>query len=247
MLIVNADDWGRSRETTDRTLDCFHRGSVSSVSAMVFMDDSERAAALAQEHGIDAGLHVNFTTPFEGPHSTPTLLEHQRKLADFLLRNKIARLIYNPRLAVSFEYVMAAQREEFVRLYGSEPRRYDGHHHMHLCANVLRQNLLPHGSIVRPHFSHEARSKVARNWIFRRLTTPVLRRRYRIVDFFYSLPPLEPVGRLQNIFRRAEHSVVEVETHPVNQPEFHFLAEGAIFRWTQGCPIVSGFERALAS
>ncbi len=36
VLIVNADDWGRDYENTERTLECIHRGSVSSVSAMVF-------------------------------------------------------------------------------------------------------------------------------------------------------------------------------------------------------------------
>lgn len=62
-LIVNADDWGRDRETTDRTLFCLREGAVSSASAMVFMEDSERAAALAKEHGVDAGLHLNLTAP----------------------------------------------------------------------------------------------------------------------------------------------------------------------------------------
>ena len=54
-LVINADDWGRTRDTTDRTLECHERGSVSSVSAMVFMEDSERAAALARERDMDAG------------------------------------------------------------------------------------------------------------------------------------------------------------------------------------------------
>jgi hypothetical protein len=31
---------------------------------MVFMEDSERAAARTREHGIEAGLHLNFTMPF---------------------------------------------------------------------------------------------------------------------------------------------------------------------------------------
>ncbi len=43
VLIVNADDWGRDRETTDHTLECVVGGAVSSVSAMVFMEDSTRA------------------------------------------------------------------------------------------------------------------------------------------------------------------------------------------------------------
>src|SRR2546426_10477618 len=46
LLIMNADDWGRDRQTTDRTFECVLRGTVSSVSAMVFMEDSERAATI---------------------------------------------------------------------------------------------------------------------------------------------------------------------------------------------------------
>jgi len=54
VLIVNADDWGRDVQTTDRMLECLLHRSVSSVSAMVFMADSERAANLASEHKVDA-------------------------------------------------------------------------------------------------------------------------------------------------------------------------------------------------
>src|ERR1700674_3520796 len=61
LLIINADDWGRDYETTARTLECALRGTISSVSAMVFMQGSEQAAAIALERGIDAGLHLNFT------------------------------------------------------------------------------------------------------------------------------------------------------------------------------------------
>src|SRR5204863_4002166 len=63
-LIVNADDWGRDTHTTACILDCITRGTVTAVSAMVFMEDSERAAAEARQHSVDAGLHLNFTTPF---------------------------------------------------------------------------------------------------------------------------------------------------------------------------------------
>ena len=60
----NADDWGRDEDTTNRTLECASSGTVSSVSAMVFMKDSERAASLAGEESVEVGLHLNLTTPF---------------------------------------------------------------------------------------------------------------------------------------------------------------------------------------
>src|SRR5216683_5350061 len=148
-LIVNADDWGRDHETTERIFECIRRGTVSSVSAMVFMEDSERAAALAMERGVDAGLHLNFTTPFSARQCPPSLAGRQQDLARYLLRYRLAQVVFHPGLMRSFEYVLAIQLDEFRRLYGAAPDRLDGHHHMHLCANVLFGRLLPVGTIAR--------------------------------------------------------------------------------------------------
>lgn len=243
VLIVNADDWGRDRDTTDRTFDCFRRGSVSAVSAMVFMEDSERAAALARKEHVDAGLHLNFTTVFSS-NCAARLLEHQRLVAKFLLGHPFARGIFNPWLMRSFEYLVKAQRDEFIRLYGAEPERIDGHHHMHLSANVLFAGLLPQGTVVRPHFSYEPGEKVLRNFLFRRYAALLLARRYRHVDFLFSIVPLDLADRLLRIFSLAAHSVVEVETHPINPGEYRFLAEGGIFRWAETCPIAARFARS---
>jgi predicted glycoside hydrolase/deacetylase ChbG (UPF0249 family) len=66
MLIINADDWGRSPVETDAVLRCYQEGRITSVSAMVFMEDSERAAELARENELDVGLHVAFAELFTG-------------------------------------------------------------------------------------------------------------------------------------------------------------------------------------
>lgn len=237
LLILNADDWGRDRDITDRTLDCIQRGAVSSVSAMLFMEDSERAAAFAHEHGIDAGLHLNFTAPFSAPNCPARLVEYQNRVAAYLLRNPLTRGMFNPLLARPFEYLVAAQRDEYRRLYGAEPLRYDGHHHMHLSANVLFGGLLPSGTLVRQHFSYESGEKAVRNRVFRQLTRIALARRYRSVDYLFSLPPLEPADRLSRMFSLAREFSVEVETHPINPKEYQFLAGGDIFRYAGDCPI----------
>ena len=44
MLIINADDWGRSVAETNAALRCYEEARITSASAMVFMADSERAA-----------------------------------------------------------------------------------------------------------------------------------------------------------------------------------------------------------
>ncbi len=222
-IIINADDWGRDRVTTDRSLDCLLRGAVSSVSAMVFMQDSQRASELACQHGVDAGLHLNLTTPFSSPQCPPRLAEHQGRLARFLTSNRLAQVVYHPGLAGSFEYVVKAQLEEFGRLYGPAAR-VDGHHHMHLCANVLFQKLLPEGTIVRRNFSFAPGEKSAINRFYRNWQDRSLARRHSIADFFFSLPPLEPRSRLQHFFDLANRFFyVELETHPAIPEEYDFL------------------------
>ncbi len=229
-LIVNADDWGRDPLTTNRILECSVRGAVSCVSAMVFMEDSERAAALAREQSIEAGLHLNFTTVFSASNCPPALLERQRKVAEYLLRHRLAQAIFHPGLIGSFKYIVAAQLDEFRRIYGRDPEKIDGHHHMHLCANVLMQRLMPSGTIVRRSFSFERGEKSLWNRLYRQNVDRNLARRHRLMDFFFSLPPLEPPGRLHRIYSLARQCAVELETHPVNPQEYRYLTEGEIFR-----------------
>jgi predicted glycoside hydrolase/deacetylase ChbG (UPF0249 family) len=229
-LIVNADDWGQDRLNTNRILDCCQRGSVSSVSSMVFMEDSERASELAKENGIEAGLHLNFVTPFSAANSPAGLLERQQSLARWLKRHRFAQVVFHPGLVQDFEYVTAAQVDEFRRLYGADPEKLDGHHHMHLCVNVLVQRLMQPDTIVRRSFSFEAGEKSVWNILYRRGVDRSLAKRHRIADSFFSITPLEPSSRLQRIYSLARQSVVELETHPVNPDEYQYLVTGRIFR-----------------
>ena len=240
-LIINADDWGRERETTDRTLECALCGTISSVSAMVFMSDSERAAGIARERGIDTGLHVNLTTLFTGPTCSLELQKRQRELALYLLRHRFSQIVFHPRLRRSFEYVVSAQIDEFHRLYGTAPSRLDGHHHMHLCANVLMGKLIPHGIIVRRNFSFPPGAKSWPNRFYRQTVDHILARHHHLTDFFFSLVPLEPPARLQRIFSLARQFAVEVEVHPANPEEHQFLAGGEIFRFAGDVRIARGF------
>jgi YdjC-like protein len=241
LLIINADDWGRDTETTGRMLDCALRGSVSAVSAMVFMSDSERSAQLAREHGIDAGLHLNLTLPFSDPVCPANLKERQRKLVAFLTRHAMARVVFHPGLKNTFEYVVKSQLEEFGRLYGGSPRRIDGHHHVHLCANVLLGGLLPEGTLVRRNFSFLPGEKGLVNRLYRKAIDNRLSRRHQLVDFLFPLAPLEPRARLERIRSLAQQHIVEVETHPVNADEYRFLTGEEVVGWANGMPIASGF------
>lgn len=239
-LIINGDDFGRDRWNTQKILECIVNGSISSVSTMVFMQDSERAAGIARERGIDTGLHLNLTTPFSAAAPAP-LREHQQKVARYLERHRLARLIFHPGLAGSFEYVVKKQLDEFDRLYGAAPARIDGHHHMHQCANVVLAKLLPAGTVVRRNFSFQPGEKGWANRTYRNILDRMLARRHRLTDYFFSLAPVELAGRLERAFSLAQRSIVEVETHPINLAEYRFLSGGGIFRLTGNLSIARGF------
>ncbi len=236
-LIINADDWGRDPETTDRIVDCIARGTVSSVSAMVFMEDSERAAAIARDRNVDAGLHLNLTSEFSAPNLQGQLVECQRRVSKYLRRRRLNQVVYHPGLAGSFEYLVAAQVHEYKRLYGTAAERIDGHHHMHLCANVVFGGLMPAGTITRRNFSFRPGEKGFVNRKYRQFVDRTLARRHRLSDFFFALAPLEPSDRLQQIFSLSRRFVVEVETHLVAQDEYRFLTGDEFLRMAGDLPL----------
>ncbi len=240
-LIINADDWGRSRKVTDRTLDCALAEVISSASAMVFMEDSERGADLAAQHNLDCGLHLNLTTSFTAHNCSSRLREQQQQLTRFLRANRLCPAIYHPGLANAFDNVVRAQLDEYQRLYHRPVARIDGHHHMHLCANVQFQHLLPEGTIVRRNFSFGPGEKSVMNRLYRKWQDRRLSKRHRTTDYFYSIQPMGPAGRLEKIFTLALQSHIEIETHPVNDDEFEFLMNGELMQLARGIGIARGY------
>ena len=77
MLMTGSNKYNHSEDTQ-----VFQAGAVDSVSAMVYMGDSERAAELAKSENLDTGLHVNFTEPFTGKNVSAHLQHSQEKIID---------------------------------------------------------------------------------------------------------------------------------------------------------------------
>jgi predicted glycoside hydrolase/deacetylase ChbG (UPF0249 family) len=215
MLIINADDWGRSVVETDAALRCFREKRITSVSAMVFMAGSEQAAELAKENEVDAGLHLNFSEVFTGKNSSGTLREFHGRLVSYLRRNKYSQLFYNPFLEKAFCYSYQVQTEEFERLFGRPPSHIDGHHHMHLCANVLLTNLIPVGMKIRRNFSFWPGEKSRLNRAYRALVDRWLARRYQLTDYFFDLTQCIERNKLSRVASLAKSSNVELMTHPI--------------------------------
>ncbi|MGO8927560.1 MAG: ChbG/HpnK family deacetylase [Limisphaerales bacterium] len=229
MLIVNADDWGRDRVTTDTALTCYHARRISSTSAMVFMADSPRAAGLAKSAGIDVGLHINFTLRFDGDGCPDQILKSQDRLRRFLKPSKRTQILYMPFLRKHFRCVVEAQLQEFSRLYGQAPSHIDGHQHMHLSTNMLADRLIPAGQRVRRNFSCLAGENPGGFFkrTYLRAVDRFLGRHYRLTDYFFGLSDRRKQcvekDRIVRVFHLANTASVELMTHPIKPCEREFL------------------------
>ena len=223
MLIVNADDWGGWPSATDAILTCFAQGRITSASAMVFMADSERAAALAKDTGLDVGLHVNLNQDFSSPGCPGPVRKSQDRIRRFLKRSKYAQLLYHPLLRQEFRGVFHAQSEEFARLYGHAPSHFDGHRHLHLCANMLWDGIIPAGQKVRRSFSFWPGEKSSLNRAYRHCVDRRLRHRYRTTDYFFALSQCLQGKRLARVAELAKIAKVELMTHPEKAEEYQWL------------------------
>jgi len=222
MLIINADDYGKDRFCTDRILSCFGKGNVTSASAMVFMTDSERSAELALENGLDTGLHLNLSLGFSGDVRSQRLRECHERLARFFSKSRYTTLVYNPLLTRHFEYVFNSEYEEYVRLYKKSPSHIDGHHHLHLCMNMMIDSIIPWGTKVRRNFTFWKGEKDVFNRLYRRIADRIIKRRYDITDFFFDISPItqERVGQILDC---AKTAVVELMVHPEREVEYNYL------------------------
>lgn len=107
LLIVNADDFGLSRDVNAGILEAHAHGVVTSTSLMVLRQGAEDAARLARGHpSLSVGLHLDGD-------------DLDLDDADQATRT------------------FAAQLERFRELVGADPTHVDSHHHVHASGSRL--------------------------------------------------------------------------------------------------------------
>jgi predicted glycoside hydrolase/deacetylase ChbG (UPF0249 family) len=113
--------------------------------------------------------------------------------------------------------------EEFVRLFEKSPSHIDGHHHMHLCTNLLLSKPIPADTRVRRNFSFWAGEKSRLNRGYRALVDRWLARRYQLTDYFFDLTQCIQQRKLDRVAHLARSSNVELMTHPIVNSEEEYL------------------------
>ncbi|HEX2251889.1 MAG TPA: ChbG/HpnK family deacetylase [Thermoanaerobaculia bacterium] len=133
LLIVNADDLGRTSGINDGILAAHRGGIVTSATLMVAYPAAEQAAlALADHPELGVGLHVQLTggRPTLPPQRVPSLVDAAGRLP-----RKPDRIAGPDPAEVLTE--VRHQLERFRELTGRLPTHLDSHHHSHRVPVVL--------------------------------------------------------------------------------------------------------------
>jgi predicted glycoside hydrolase/deacetylase ChbG (UPF0249 family) len=215
VLIVNADDLGADRRSSDAALDGLLARTLSSASAMVWMRDSARSAQIARARCAPVGLHLNLTVPYSDPAAPPAVRDRQQRLAAIVDRDSwwSARAVALDADLVAT--VVADQLERFRALLG-EPTHVDGHHHVHVLDAVLA--CLPEGIAIRAPLTRPGSEAVER--------IAQLRARFAVPD---ACLPFEAVhadlgGAGLHVLARARREAIEVMVHPRDPAQARALA-----------------------
>lgn len=133
IVIVNADDLGRTTGINSGIFEAHQRGLVTSATLMVAYEAAEDAAArLAENPDLGVGLHVALTG---GPPVLPAERLPSLTDADGRLPAKPEHLGQPDPGEVMAE--ANAQLERFLELVGRPPTHLDSHHHSHRHPVVL--------------------------------------------------------------------------------------------------------------
>lgn len=242
LLIINGDDWGASEPTTDGILSCVGVGAVTSVSGMVFMADSVRAAEVARTADLAVGLHLNLTHPFDGPRLDPAVRDRQARIVAKLASGDGPRLDRLPSWVAELGSCIADQLGEFRRLYGRPPSHLDGHEHVHHSPAIVLSPALEAGLKIRPPFTFTPSEKPLVNRMLRSVAKRAERVRFRTPSYFFSLRDMHPRlgGRdLEEKLALSSGSSVEVMTHPSWQDEHEILLDPEWLRLIRQRPLGS--------
>jgi hypothetical protein len=130
-ILICADDFGHSRETSHVILDLLNHGKINATSCLVesgaWVRLGGRLRQIAQaKPAIAVGLHLNLTERF-AQHASGSLSPPNRL--------QLARLLMLPiRVRHNDLYMrLASQWDLFVCYFGRAPDFVDGHQHVHLA------------------------------------------------------------------------------------------------------------------
>jgi predicted glycoside hydrolase/deacetylase ChbG (UPF0249 family) len=138
-IVVNADDFGFSKEINLAIVKCFQEGLIDRTTIMVNMPFAEEAVILAQKEGFfdQVGLHLNLTDgiPLSREIAEDPMLCTNGLFNAAFHNNQRTRFFLNARTRRLIEIEAEMQMQKYIS-YGFPLMHLDSHHHIHTDPSV---------------------------------------------------------------------------------------------------------------
>lgn len=137
-LIINADDFGMSREVNEGIKKGIKAGMITSVSVMVNMPHFDEAISyLKKNPGVSVGLHFNITegSPLSTKNKVSTLIREGGNF--FYWPVLIFNLLFRKAYVQEIETELTAQYQK-LKSQGIQISHIDSHHHIHLYPQIFQ-------------------------------------------------------------------------------------------------------------
>jgi predicted glycoside hydrolase/deacetylase ChbG (UPF0249 family) len=191
VLIVNADDFGRSPGVNEGIIRCHEQGILTSASLMVRWPEAEDAAAYARRSSLGVGLHLD--------------------LGEWEYRDGEWRTVYevvSKKTAEAVAHELAGQLERFERLVGRSPDHLDSHQHVHRDEPVRAAVLAAGERLGVP--VREAAPEISYSGVF-----------FGQDGRGYPVPEAITVEALVAAIEGLSPGVTELACHPATAPDHH--------------------------
>jgi hopanoid biosynthesis associated protein HpnK len=136
-LIVNADDFGLTRQVSQGIIDAHREGIVTSTTLLANGAAFDTAVSMSvRTPRLGIGVHLNLSegTPVSSKSKIPTLLDARGRL--HLAPGRLWIEILKRKLSLSeVELELQAQIEKVIRA-GISPTHLDGHKHVHVLPGI---------------------------------------------------------------------------------------------------------------
>ena len=153
-IIVNADDFGMSKEVNEAISDAFGKGLIDRTTLLVNMPMAEEAMQMASERGFldRVGIHLNLTSGLpltDEMAKDPVMCNAAGEFTADFARNMWTRFCLPRATRKNTDREIRAQLDRFGKL-GGKLWHVDSHHHVHTDPSVwfILKKILPSYPVV---------------------------------------------------------------------------------------------------
>lgn len=223
-IILHADDFGFTRETSEATIECFEKGALTSASIMVNCDGAQLAIDYAKKHPeFSFGVHLTFVDglkPISDSKEVRSLVDSK----GFFLQSDEVR-----KKAISFQLNSDEITKEILSQIGVlegqgiKISHLDSHGHLHKFPSFLMALLnvkkkYPDIKVRTVQNIFLSRKKKNISYFLNSLFRSFIVKRFKTTDFFYMPANSFDVNwsdRLLDVISRYDDNmVIEIGVHP---------------------------------